>query len=285
MLMKQTLIFILCLALTLASASAQNDGKRFQAYPMTGGDPATMTEVARSIVGTNGTVMYDRALGKLLVFATPSAHVTLGDLMKSANVQPVNVMLDVTFVESGQSSRTDAGVNVQGRITLSDGKSDVQATMTPHAGFQNTITDSNTKQMLMLRSGGEASLAVVQEVPFVEPIIVLGRNWGIIQPEIQFRNVGATLQAKATVIGSGPMIQVTLTPEISGLVGDQRQTIRYTKAATQVALADGQTVQIGSFGQYNELYDLFFAGFRKDKNVSRTTITLTARISAVTPPK
>ena len=93
------------------------------------------------------------------------------------------------------------------------------------------------------------------------------------------RQVGAFLWVQPTVLGDGTTVQVTLTPELSGLVeGGRRQRIRYKRVATTVTIRNGESQSLGEYGENSEFYDLYLAGMNQSDRSSSTRITLTVHI-------
>lgn len=275
--LKAVTIGIMLLAVTSLAA---DPGKKFESYPVMTPDADALVKIAEAMAGPGGRVVFDKASSKILVYASPEAHENIKGILKDVNVIPENILLDVVIHEAGKYSKTSASLGLNGSVTIdgsgvTQGKFQANPSIAARQGNSSTMTS----QKLMLRSGGEAVISVGKEVPFLSYMMILGRNWGYIQPEVEIRNVGASLRAKAARIGHTDLVSVTLTPELSGLVGNKITRIRYTKVATTVTIRNGETLTIGSFGDNSSFYEKFLAGFNADGSAKLVNITLTVHVS------
>lgn len=114
----------------------------------------------------------------------------------------------------------------------------------------------------------------------MEWISECGRNWGRIHGDVQWQSVGAKLVVTPTVVGEGPLINIKLTPEVSGYVDGKPQTISFVEAATEVVAMDGQPLPLGRFGENKEFYSRFLIGVDSSGNESSLDITLVPHIIA-----
>lgn len=267
-----TIIFICTSLCTFAG----DLGKQFDTYTILTPDADALVQMAQSIGGPENKVVFDKSSGKLMVYAPPEVHENIKALLKDVNTIPHNIKLEVIVHEAGKAGSSAISAGLSGSVTVSGSGVKTGISAKPFLSAGSGSTDVLTSQMLLVRSGGEAVISVGKEVPFLSYFLVLGRNWGYIQPEIEIRNVGASLRVKAAMVGNTDLITVTLTPVLSGLVENKITMIRYTKVATTVTVRNGETITIGSFGENSAFYEKFFAGFRSGGKSSSANITLTA---------
>lgn len=266
--------------LMVVTAFAADPGNKFQSYSVMTPDTDALTKIAEAMAGPGSRVVFEKSSSKLLVYASPEAHANIQDLLKDVNIIPENIFLDVIIHEAGRYSQAAASLGLKGSVTIdstggTSGKFQAKPTVAARQGNSSVMTS----QKLLLRSGGEAVISVGKEVPFLSHILILGRNWGYIQPEIEIKKVGASLRAKAVKIGNTDLVTVTLTPELSGLVGNRITRIRYTKVATTVTIKNGETLTIGSFGTNSAFYEKFLAGFSSGGRTKLVNITLTVNVT------
>jgi type II secretory pathway component GspD/PulD (secretin) len=269
---------VIALVFVTITTLAVEPGKKFETYSILTPDSDAMVSMAQAIGGSESRVLFDKASNKLLVYAAPDVHASIKKLLEQINVMPQNIMLEVIVHEAGRAVSSSASLGLKGEAVISSSGTSGKITAKPSVSAHSGRKDVMTSQKLLLQSGSAAIITVGKEVPFLSYLLVLGRNWGYIQPEVEIRKVGASLRAKATIIGNSDLLSVTLTPELSGLVGDKITRIRYTKVATTVTIKSGDTVTIGSFGNHSSFYKKFLAGYSGGDESKGVNITLTADI-------
>lgn len=266
----------LTITLICTSLCAAAYGKQFETYTILTPDADALVQMAQAIGGAENKVVYDKSSGKLMVYAPASVHESIKTLLKDVNTIPHNIKLEVIVHEAGKARSAAMSAGLSGSVTISGSGGKANISAKPSVSANSSNSDVMTSQILLVRSGGEAIISVGKEVPFLSYLLVLGRNWGYIQPEIEIRKVGASLRVKAVMVGNTDLITVTLTPVLSGLVENKITMIRYTKVATTVTIRNGETITIGSFGENSAFYDKFLAGFRGGEKSTSVNITLTA---------
>jgi hypothetical protein len=298
--MKRCLPFCLLLSVLLTAAIGRGQTNAppagtnayFAAYTLMQTDAEEAVAALRDLVGDRGRIVYYPPNSRLLVNGLPEAHRIVQQFLREFSGPRPNVRIEVSFNDQGRE--TGAGVSVSGggtipvgdgRVVVGDGGRNGAWTVRPRVEARSAQTTGLTRQTILTQSGGEASINVGQEVPFVQNLVRWGRDWGYIDQTVEMRNVGASLKVKARVIGEGPLVDVTLTPELSGLVDGHPQRIRFKRVATSVTVADGATMTIGGFGENADFYRQFLAGLGQTRSVSDTQITLRVRIEpAATAP-
>jgi type II secretory pathway component GspD/PulD (secretin) len=273
---------ITTLLLSVALTLAQDTGKTFQNYPIFTPDVEALVKMTQSMGAKDDRILYDKSSSQILVYASPEVHANIKAILKDVNVLPKNVMLEVVIHEAGKSASAAATLGLAGKVTISRSGTHSRMSASPSISSRTSKSDQMTSQKLLLRSGSEAVISVGTEVPFLSYLLVLGRDWGYLQPEIEIKQVGASLRAKAVVVGDTDIVTVTLTPELSGLVGSKITRIRYTKVATTVSIRNGETITLGSFGNNKGFYNKFLAGFERGNKSKAANITLTANIQQPT---
>ena len=275
--MKPFLIF-LCLLTLLPVSYAQQEQTRVEIYPLGFADAPSTLEMVRKVIGPTGTVTLDELNRRLIVMATDEQHAQLAGVLTQLNVAPKNVRIEVRFNEASTRRHSGAGVTAGGGIVLGSGGTRTTLAVLPRLESTTTVLSSDVTQTLLVMSGREAALRVGESVPYAEWLLDYGFQWGYLQERIAWRDVGASLVVEPTVIGNGPMIQVRLTPELSGLVDGNPYHIRISRVATEVTVQDGQTIQIGGLNKDEDFYSHFLVGFDSGGNQQSLDISLTPSI-------
>jgi type II secretory pathway component GspD/PulD (secretin) len=252
----------------------------FASYGMITVDSEETAAALQEMVGDRAKLIYYKPNNKLLVYGSPEAHQLLRDALRDLNAPRSNVRIEVAFDERRNTSETEASISGSGAVVVTRSGVGGTAHLTPRAESLTTSTTAQTRQRLLVQSGSEASLRVGETVPFVDELIVLGRRYGTLSREVTLRNVGASLDVRARVIGDGPAVQLTLTPELSGVSSGRSQRIRYTQLAITLTAYDGETVTLGSFGEHADFYRLFLAGVGRTRDAASMQITLRVTIEA-----
>jgi type II secretory pathway component GspD/PulD (secretin) len=274
--MKRTWLASL-LGLSLWTAHAE-EAQKLVLYPLSNASTQDIVEVVRMLTGPEGKIFYDRAGSRLGVWTTPEKQSQVAELMKELNVPPMNVKLDIVFNKVSRKSTQRASIEGDVDVKVEKDGTKTKYKIKPRVENMVSSGDGVTRQMLMVRNGGEARMMVGEEVPFAEWIVQLGRDWGYITQEFETRNVGASLVLHAQVIGTGPAIALTLTPELSNLVDGKANRIAFTRVATALTVQEGQPFTIGGLAENQEFYDRFLVGIGHQATEGSVQITGTAWI-------
>ncbi len=250
----------------------------FEVYPIGLSDGPAMEQMAKAIVGPEGTVTLDANNHRLLVLATPEQHKKISDMVSKTAVTPKNVRIDVAFNGGEVQSEKGASVNGQAGVQRDEGITHVMWKMKPQVIDRSIETSSESRQQLLVSSGHEAKLRVGESVPYQTWLTDYGMARGFIPNQIAWREVGSFLVVKPTVIGDGPQIRVRVTPELSGMVNGSPYETRFASVSTEVVVNDGQTVTIGTDGKNSDFYSRFLIGATRSGGTRNLTITMTPRI-------
>ncbi|MBI1735883.1 MAG: hypothetical protein HYR51_11980 [Candidatus Rokubacteria bacterium] len=203
--------------------------------------------------------------------------VPLASALAVAGAQtPPHVKVAIDFRQAARSTR-DA-VQGRGRVVITDrgtrGRGGVGVDST------DTKTRQSTGVFTIVRSGGEATMIVAQQVPYTEVSYYQNYATGegyLVPTGVVFRDVGTSLKVHATVLG-GNQISVKVTPVISYFTPDGSGTIEFTRASTDVVVASGQPVVIAGGTTETSSVTRRILGFADTTGSSETTVVLTATI-------
>ena len=250
----------------------------FRTYPLGFMDPATIEPILVKLAGSEGSVVMDEPNRRALVVATEAAHEQIAQVLKEVDTMPRNVRIDVRF-EGGTSSReSSASVDVSGGVIREEGFNRTIFKVQPQVQQKSLTATKNVQQTLVVASGREGLLHVGENVPYVEWITGYGRRGGYIESEIAWQSVGSFLAVRPVIIGDGPMIRITLTPELRGLVDGNPYHVQFSGVSTEVVVRDGQTFQLGGLAHDAEFYSRFLTGGGSGARSGLLQIYLTPRI-------
>ncbi len=280
----KAILAVLILASGLASAGDSN--RVFKTHALGFTDTAAAEEMARGIISPGGSVVLDGKNNRLLVFATEAEHAQLAKMSAELSAPPKVVRIEVRHSGGGRSVESGASLGASGGVVVSPGGTAGTIRLNPSLTHTSTEVRDNTAQTLTVASGRSATLHVGEDVPYAGWLVTQALDWGLVRQVVQWQKVGAFLAVEPTVIGEGPqaLIRVRLTPELSGLVDGNPYRIRYQRAATDVVVAPGQTLQVGGSAQDREFYSRFLVGMARGGAHHAVSIELTPTIVEMAAP-
>jgi type II secretory pathway component GspD/PulD (secretin) len=268
------LLFLLC------SIANTEDELTVKTYPVKWVRATEVLEPVNILIGGKGKAFKYSAGNELIISTTDALHKQIATLLKDLDHPVPNVRLDIVMGETAQTVNSGLGVKGSGKVVVSKKGVKTHYDFKPTARHQTTTETLNTRQSILIQSGREGSLHIGEEIPYAEWLFYYGRSHGYIDWDFKFetKRTGALLVANAQVLGSGPLISITLTPEIRTLIGKKYRRFRFTKVSTTVTARDGQPITIGGGGQNREFYNKFLTGFSRTGNIRSLNITLTPHI-------
>lgn len=283
--MKAFVLWLTVLLWALAEGRAEPAyASRFEVYPLGTAESLSTEEAVRALVGNDGTVVLDAHHHRLLVLTTAERHVEISALMRKLNLPAHNVRIEVEFREEGSSRESGFSVHGGGAV-VTDGE-DIGGTITIRPEVKNLTTETTGKavQSLLVASGSEGTLEVGHRVPHTAWLFDCGRQWGIVQGQVEWEHVGARLVVQPTILGEGSTIRIRIVPELSSLGGGPTDAIRFAKAATEVTVSDGETFRLGGMTKDEAFYSRFLVGTDRRGNQQNLDILLTPHILPANPP-
>ena len=176
-----------------------------------------------------------------------------------------NVRVVVTFRWEATEDRT--GVEVRPRRGGSIGIG---------GDARRSRSSATTRQMLLVMSGGRASIRIAEEIPYSEWFRVWGHRRGLWAQSVQWRDVATGMEVSPTVLGGG-RIRVTLTPYFEYWLDQRKQTTQVHEMATEVVVRDGEEIDVGGVPWSDtEFRERFLVGYDRARGTSRAVITLRA---------
>jgi type II secretory pathway component GspD/PulD (secretin) len=264
-------------ALILQTLNSSAEDLTLKTYSVHYTDPAEIAEVAPAMMASTNELTIKQIDRKLVVNGTAEQHEFIRLMLRDLDTPPKNIRIDVDFGSSGSSRNSEFGVRPGGPIVIRDGE--VHGSLEGSFGSRSTTTTENTTQMLVAMDGHSASIRVGERVPYISWLTEYGSRHGYVRDiEIEWKDVGSFLAAEPTIVGPG-LIRIRLIPELSGRLKDgKRKKIQFTDLATEVVVADGQTISIGGFSKDEEFSSKFLVGSAPGSRSVNTTITLTPHI-------
>jgi len=238
----------------------------------------------------DGTLQVDEPRNAIIYQGDPAQWERILTLIRQIDRAPRQVMIEVTIAEITLSNSMDSGIDwfanqglgrFNGQMWSGGGAGgasgggsggpgltwllDVagQTRATLNAMAQDSRVNILSNPRLMVKSGGDASMNVGDEIPTVSMTTTGGNQTGgttnLLQ-SIQYRRTGVVLQIKPTVY-SGNRIDLEISQEVSQASNDNpaagtaagaaSPTIRNRSLTTTLTLTDGQTIVMGGLVSNN----------------------------------
>ncbi|HET6899201.1 MAG TPA: secretin N-terminal domain-containing protein [Vicinamibacteria bacterium] len=284
----RALAFAALAALAAAPVAAQPLNPRpaakteMRVYDLGLNDPAVATEIIRGLLSPEGRVYPDPAQHRLVVSDRPDVHARVAEAMKTLNVPPRNIRIEV----SARMERTDrqrqldaSGTVAEGPVHASVGRRPPPQTGVVIGGQDSrSRTTVNARQQLLVLSGGRASLTVAEEVPYSEWLYTWGVGHGLWAQNVVWQQVGTSMVVEPRVLGNGTIL-VRLTPRFDYRAGGSSQTVDVTELSTEVIVRAGEEIALGGVPfRDTDFRERFLAGIDESGQTARVDMSLRATV-------
>jgi len=194
---------------------------------------------------------------------------------------PRNVRIVVTGANEHTGSRQGVEASAGGRVgdvQVGVGRYPPPSGVVVRGDASRSRSSAETRQELLVMSGGRAEISVAEEVPYQEWFATWGQGHGLWQPGIAWKQVGARLLVEPTVVGEGTL-RVRLTPAFSYWLDQRSLTTEVSQLTTEVMVREGQEIDLGGVDTPDRQFlDKFLVGFNQSHETARLRITLRASI-------
>ena len=192
---------------------------------------------------------------------------------------------NVRIVVTGTSERTArqqgveaAGAGRVGDVRIGAGRFPPESGVVVRGTASRSRSRDQTRQELLVMSGGRGEIVVATEVPYADWFQVWGQGYGLWQPGIQWKEVGARMVVEPIVLNDDTL-RVRLTPAFSYLVDGRSLTTAVTQLSTEVVAREGQEIDLGGVPfSDRQFLDKFLVGFDESGDTVQARITLKASI-------
>ena len=268
-------IIIACALLCLHSHGQATQDYRLEVYGTAGNEMHVMQQIVNTILDGVGRSIADPQGGRIFVRTTPEKHKALREAFSQAAATARNIQLSVRFTEQRQQQEDAAALEGQ----ISRGRAGTRWRLRPSARHRAETSSQDMQQMLVTRSGHEATLRVGKRLPYLEWTADYSRFHSRIQVGTRWQDVGAFLVCKPILQPDGETILIRMTPEIRGQGPNQSpQRYRFRSIETEVMVRNGETIQVGGWSEANTVYNQFLIGRARQTSRSNLKIHITPNI-------
>lgn len=259
--------------LGLLAAGALADDVVLKVYALGLTDPAAAADVVRGMLSPQGRVVEDAPNHRLIVFDRPEVQARIAEALKTIQVSPRNVRITVLHSSERAERESEAGVSVRGQAHPPRPRADVRL------GGSSSRSTSETRQDIVVLSGGKASIEVAEQVPYADWFWTWGQGQGLWPAQsVQWRDVGASLVVEPFVLDDHT-VRLRVTPQFSYFLGRDRLVTRIQQLSTEVVVREGEEVDLGGLPMsHHEFKERFLLGVGRSGQTERVQIRLRARI-------
>lgn len=260
-----TVLIALSLLILPQSAAAQEMQTRI--FQLRAASVESLIEIIRTVLSPQGTAAPEPRLNKLVVRDTQEVLDEVDKLLTELDRHAPQVRIHVTTGGTTTSLSKGAGVEVgRGRV---------------HAGGGVGTLSSNveTRQNLLVMSGGRGVIHVSRDVAIVAPYQDFAVRMGLLTPSLVFQSVGTGFEVEPVV--AGEVVKLRITPWMSFLGTDGTRQVSVTEASTTIAVPSGQSVTINSGGysqqEKNQAFGLIF-GYQDRSSTTGSSLVVRPEI-------
>ena len=255
-------------------------------------------------------VAIDRRLNAIILSGTPEQIAHYKRIIAYVDVPEPSILLETEVVELTESAANDLGIDFSpnnnvlatGSLGISAGNRGVMSasmTATLSALVDNGSAKLLARPRILTVDGRTAAILSGEAVPIVTAIIVPGSGGNIIENQVQYINVGVSLQILPRVSTDG-RVSAQIFSEVSSIIGyvGNLPSIAVRQALASAIVNDGQSLIIGGLMQQNEITDmrklpglgdlpLIGAFFRENTTTAKTTnlyIVITPHVLSMRAP-
>ena len=244
-------------------------------------DPGVAADVVRGLLSPEGRVYPDPAQHRLVVSDRPEVHARVAQALKTLNVAPRNIRIEVTArMERTDRERTleaSGGVRA-GPVRVGVGRRPPRSGIEISGQDSRSRTEINARQQLLVLSGGRASLTVAEQVPYSEWLYTWGITHGLWAQNVVWQEVGTSMVVEPRVLGNGTIL-VRLTPRFDYRVGGNSQTVDVNELSTEVIVREGEEIALGGVPfRDTDFRERFLAGVDESGQTARVEMTLRATV-------
>lgn len=232
---------VLLALLLLVTGPALAQEKTLKVFQLNNRPAEATVEMVRPLLSAQGTVVAEGRLNKLVVHDTPEVLRQVEELLAEIDLPAPQVRIAVDMSGVSPVSGHQVGVGVGGTTD--------RLVVTGQAQATSGSSSARSSQHLLVMSGERGVIRVGQDLVDVQPYWTYLHNYGLLPPQVVFRQVSTGFAVEPTVVGD--VVRLRITPWMGYLGADGRGEILVSEASTTVALRSGESTTIGS-GQFTE---------------------------------
>lgn len=235
--MKQ--LVILLTLLTLEATTAQELETKI--FVLKARPAESTVDMVRPLLSSQGTVVAETRLNKLVVRDTPRVLREVQELLDEVDQHAPQVRIHVSMDGVAESRGGGAGISVSGNVR--------NPYVSGAAGVGSGSSTVSSQQNLLVMSGERGVLHTARQVLNPNPYFQFAVNQGLLAPGFVFQTVGTGFAVEPIVVGD--VVRLTITPWMSFVGPTGRQEVLVNEASSSFAVKSGQSVTVSS-GGYQE---------------------------------
>lgn len=222
------------------------------------------TQAAAIAYKVSDVISVDRRLNAVVLNGPATTAGALKHLIELIDTPVPSVLLEVSVVELSDTAAHDLGIDfssggslatVSGTVksqSFPQGQVNLQASV--YGAVQKGYGRILARPRILVESGTPASILTGDSIPIFTNISYPGSGSNIVQQQVQYVNVGVSLQILATV-DAGDVVHARVQSSVSSVTGYVQGVpqISQRQASTSASVHDGNSLVIGGLVQESEL--------------------------------
>jgi type II secretory pathway component GspD/PulD (secretin) len=251
----RALLCVVAAAGLVGTTGLPADDRVVKVYALGLTDPAAAAELVRGMLSPDGRVVDDAPNHRLIVLDHPAVQVRVAEALKTLRLPARNVRITVSHSSERVEEAARLGVGSSSRST------------------------AETRQDIVVLSGGRASIQVAEQVPYADWFWAWGQASGLWPAQsVRWRDVGTSLAVEPFVLDDHT-IRLRVTPEFSYFLDRDRLVSRVQQMSTEVIVREGEEIDLGGLPTSNrEFKERFLIGTGRSGQAERMNIRLRARV-------
>ena len=257
----------------MAGTGRPADDRVVKVYPLGLTDPAMAAELVRGLLSPGGRVVEDVPNHRIVVLDVPAVQARVAEALKTLSVPARNVRITVTHSSERVEDASRIGASVGGQAVPLRPRVEVSG------GASSSRSTSETRQELVVLSGGRARIQVAEQIPYADWFWTWGEGAGLWPAQsVQWRDVGTSLAVEPLILDDN-QVRLRVTPEFSYLLDRDHLVTRVQQLSTEVVVREGEEVDLGGLPMSNhEFKERFLLGVGRSGQAERVRIRLKARV-------
>lgn len=201
-------------------------------------NPDEAKELATPLLSPEGKLGYVATRNILIIHDYPDRIEAVKKIIADVDADPVNIRVEVSFTEAGESSVRGGGLDSGGVVIRSgDGRTRVVGGGTVSFRDNSNTRSGQSTQFVLTGNNRAAKIWVGKSVPDPAWVFRRGCERGWWQQDVVWQDLGASLWVRPRLLGNG-LIEVEVFPKVT-FRGQAERSVEVREVASRAVVADG----------------------------------------------
>jgi type II secretory pathway component GspD/PulD (secretin) len=275
-------VLVLTATAVCPRSGAGEERRVSEVHPLGIADVRVAHEVVLGLLSAEGRAVLDEGHNTVIVLDSPGRQEAVRDALRGLQLPLPSVRVETRITDRETGGAAELSASGQLVAYLPDGSAEGSVFFT--VDDKKTSRSRKAEQLVVVSSGGEASISVGRQIPYPGWFAVYGSRLGLVAADIDWKEVGSRLAVRPTVIDGGKKVRLQVVPELDYLVGGtgrkkgKRREISFVGEATEVVTASGEEMRIGGNEESEEFYSRLLVGYDRQRRVRSVDVFVRATV-------